>query len=262
MWQLSKLEVDRRKKADSTLAQLNNRATSQLDNKLDAHVLRYKESRIRNPAWHPSWVDKVKIRNIYEEHRAIMSGKNVVSRVDAQPSQKAMQFRRFLRSSTHTAGGVPRKITKAKLAAFAARQNRNKPLTDMEVPPENPHSSIFGSTGALSRLNTASTHPHMSPQMGPREAGLPDWSVTQVSLARPDSRGNLPTRRGQRRAEVEPFQVSRAGTPMSEHRISTPSMTIEAVSGEIPEPPAGGVLAAGLNDGDSEDDEYGDEQFE
>jgi len=251
VWQLGKLEVDRRHKADSTLSRLINRAESQLDNKLDAHVLRYKESRVRNPAWHPSWTDKVKIRNMHADHRAIMAGTNIVSRVDSTPSIPAMQFRSFLRSSTHTAGGAPRKITAAKLAAFAARQNRHKSLSGMEVPEENPHASIFGSTGPISRLNTA-THPQL--------AGLPDlWSMTHASVGRPESRENLPRRRGQEEkisAEV-PFEcalmavVSRAGTPMSEHRISTPSMSIDAISGDIPPVPAGA-----MHEDDSDTGEY------
>ena len=191
-----------------------------------------------------------------------MRGDNVRTRVDSQPSEKAMQFRRFLRSSTHTAGGVPRKVSKAKLRKFAAQQAKRRPLTGMEVPDDRPHSSIYGSTGSLSRLNTACDGPRMTPLLGPREAGMPDWSMTRVSQPRPHSRGNLPGRRGvatgdPRQGEASrggtPFKVSRAGTPMSEHRISTPSMRIEAISGEIPLPPIGAH-----RDDDSEDEAYAD----
>jgi len=203
-----------------------------LDNKLDTHVLRYKEARIQSPNFKPGWVESAKQNVFYKTHQSIMNGSAVKRRVDTSPPEKAMLYRSFLMKTSHTAGGVPRAVSTAAMMKHLAK---HRPLTGtappLGVPPSH---SIHGSraaTAASGNFATISSSGELI--MNPAEP-------------RPESRECLPSRRmpalpvGFRKVDRSstPFTFSRGSTPVTEIRIATPSMSMRT-DYNMPLPPIG-----------------------
>jgi len=134
-WKETKNEATKRELDDQMMANIIKRAYSVVDNRIDAHVLRYKAHRVKHPTHIPGWLEQMTIDEVTQKHRDIIKGKGVQRRIDTD-TPRAMQYRRFLQSGSHTVGGARRPLDLAKLRP---RSNINPPEEAPKRPPTRDH---------------------------------------------------------------------------------------------------------------------------
>lgn len=119
-WKLSYNEMVQRSMEDQLLSHLITNSVSQLDRRLDAHILAFKEARMRHPNHKPGWLEAQEQHRRRLNHQAIITGDHIRARVDARPPWVALRYGQFLKSTRFTKGGAPR--------ASSAQRSKRPPI--------------------------------------------------------------------------------------------------------------------------------------
>jgi len=82
------------------------KATHQTDERLGPHVEEFRQNRIKNPRYKPSWVEAYDHGKTMAYHEELMAKAH--ASVDCGPPANAMQYRKFLRKCEYTQGGFKR----------------------------------------------------------------------------------------------------------------------------------------------------------
>ena len=88
------------------LRQMIAKATHQTDERLGPHVEEFRQNRIKNPRYKPSWVEAYDHGKTLAYHEELMAKAH--ASVDCGPPANAMQYRKFLRNCEYTQGGFKR----------------------------------------------------------------------------------------------------------------------------------------------------------
>jgi len=108
-WKPGFNELHEKATNDRILARMIATATHQSDERLGAHVERFRRNRNKNPRFKPSWLESYGLGKGMAVHEELLA--KTQARVDSGPPAKAMQFRNFLRKCQYTSGGFPRQDT-------------------------------------------------------------------------------------------------------------------------------------------------------
>jgi len=166
-WRISPGELLRRQMDDALLADLITNSVSQLDCKIDAHVLSFKEHRMRHPNHKPGWLELQEQQKHYQRHQEIVKGDNVLIRVDNQPPSVALRYRHFLQSSRFTKGGVPRTVPKPKVKPRPTHGRRKKSRAMMSMGDSLAHLLPPRRRQAASVMGVAGEPPVVAPPRSP-----------------------------------------------------------------------------------------------
>jgi len=91
---------------DIVMANLIRDAQCTCDNKLDAHILRFRELRQKHPNHMPGWLEKYEVGKSMEIHEDVV--KKARKWIDDAPPARALHYRQVLRKTAYTRGGFPR----------------------------------------------------------------------------------------------------------------------------------------------------------
>merc|ERR1711990_1017958 len=91
---------------DIVMANLIRDAACTCENKLDAHILRFRELRQKHPNHMPGWLEQYEVGKTMEIHEEVV--KNARKWIDDEPPRRALHYREVLRQTPFTRGGFPR----------------------------------------------------------------------------------------------------------------------------------------------------------
>jgi len=105
-WRPGYNEQKRRIDDDILLSNLIRDAAPQLDCRLDAHILRFREHRAKNPRHKLSWLQAFTLKKENSIKDKLI--KDSKKWVDDEPPKVALHYRKILRRTPFTKGGFPR----------------------------------------------------------------------------------------------------------------------------------------------------------
>lgn len=91
---------------DIVMANLIRDAQCTCENKLDAHIMRFRELRSKHPNHLPGWLEKYEVGKSMEIHEEVV--KKARKWIDDSPPKRALHYRSVLRKTAYTRGGFPR----------------------------------------------------------------------------------------------------------------------------------------------------------
>lgn len=91
---------------DIVMANLIRDAVCTCENKLDAHILRFRELRQKHPNHMPGWLEQYEVGKSMEIHEDVV--KKARKWIDDEPPRRALHYRQVLRRTPYTRGGFPR----------------------------------------------------------------------------------------------------------------------------------------------------------
>ena len=130
-WRPSYNEQKRRADDDILLANLIRDSHHMLDDRLDAHILRFREHRAKNPRHKLSWLQAFTLKKANETHDQVI--RDSQKWVDDEPPKVALHYRKILRRTPFTKGGFPR-IDSFKMKEKVKSSTDNKPVTGACLP--------------------------------------------------------------------------------------------------------------------------------
>merc|ERR1712166_962392 len=99
-------QMKQRHDDDIVMSNLIRDAKSTCTNRLDGHILRFKELRQKHPNFVPGWLKRYEDQKAMEVHETII--KKARKWIDDEPPQRALHYRSVLKKTAFTKGGFPR----------------------------------------------------------------------------------------------------------------------------------------------------------
>jgi len=169
---------------DIVMANLIRDASCTCENKLDAHILRFRELRQKHPNHMPGWLEQYEVGKSMEIHENVV--KKARKWIDDEPPRRALHYRQVLRRTPYTKGGFPRingpmpsstkkkKKKKKKGAHDDLLPGRRSSLSTQEI--DSPHD------GDDEYSEAGSPMPPMSQSMESQGSRKPHWALADANI--------------------------------------------------------------------------------
>jgi len=142
------------------------------ENKLDAHILRFRELRQKHPNHMPGWLEQYETNKTMEIYEHCV--KKARKWIDDEPPRRALHYRQVLRRTPHTRGGFPRiNCSRPK------RSKRRKPKNAELLPGRRTSHSFAHSSG--DETETPECSPDRSKSVEPRLGKKAHWALAEAS---------------------------------------------------------------------------------
>lgn len=118
-------QMKQRHDDDIVMANLIKDARCTCENRLDGHILRFKELRQKHPNFVPGWLKRYEDAKSMEVHETII--KKARKWIDDEPPTRALHYRQVLKKTPFTRGGFPRIVTMPKPKPRRRRRKKRAP---------------------------------------------------------------------------------------------------------------------------------------